>query len=380
MPVIIKMKHLEGASPNYFNLEYDYLSQEKSATLRRIKPKGVEVLFSGTSVSSSKTTYKRGTLTYPTGPGSFQKVLTFVRAFPAEPVHLSDVNSLRSRIKGQELNLAQFLAEAPSAMRLVKDSLTRVVKARKAFLKLNPQGVLSALSGKQRSVVPPDLAKKLGSATDVLSQNVLAWNYGVRPLLSDLNGAMKELHASYMSRPLIYSVYVSNTSTETIDNVFKNDTSFFTTGTSTNAGMWVSKRKSLCYVELEKHSWTNNASRLGFMNLAALTWELIPYSMVVDQFINIGDYLNNLDSLHGVKRVGVHRSWKSRLYSTTRFVENGTGCSALSVYSKTFSRRNYDDTLNQVFPTWKGSMISFRNILNDAALLRKAPLWRALER
>lgn len=374
MAIIVTMKHLEGNSPNYSTFYYDYLIQDRSVPLpRRLKPKGTEVLFKGTSVSSNTITYKRGTLTYlngPPGSGAFRKVLTSVRASAAIPVHGSDVNSLRSAIKGQELNLAQFLAEAPSTVALFKDTVTRVVSARRAFLKLNYQGVLSALSGKKKVSIPPSLASKLNSTTDVLSKNTLAWNYGVRPLLNDLNGAMKELHKSYISRPFIYSVYVSDRQTCTLDSTVLLDPTYVVSGDSYTIGFNQSKRKSLCYVELAKHSWTSDASRLGFMNLAALTWELIPYSMVVDQFINIGDYLNNLDSLHGVKRVAVHRSYKTKYSSVSRFVCRGENSSALCSRVNIGTRRTFDDTLNQVFPSWKGSMISFRNILNDAALLR----------
>lgn len=49
----------------------------------------------------------------------------------------------------------------------------------------------------------------------------------------------------------------------------------------------------------------------GVINPAAIAWELIPFSFVVDWFIGVGDYLNNYTALSGI-------TWKNLSRTTTR--------------------------------------------------------------
>jgi hypothetical protein len=42
------------------------------------------------------------------------------------------------------------------------------------------------------------------------------------------------------------------------------------------------------------------ASQLGFVNPAAIAWELVPFSFVVDWFVNVGEFLNNFTDLWGL--------------------------------------------------------------------------------
>lgn len=52
--------------------------------------------------------------------------------------------------------------------------------------------------------------------------------------------------------------------------------------------------------------------QIGLTNPLLLGWELIPFSFVADWFIQVGDYLETLDALIGVKRIAITRSVKQR--------------------------------------------------------------------
>lgn len=71
------------------------------------------------------------------------------------------------------------------------------------------------------------------------------------------------------------------------------------------------------------------ANQLGFVNPAAVAWELVPMSFVVDWFVNIGDVLNSFSDFLGLT---LSREWTTRRYkgvsldyyhATYRWWENG---------------------------------------------------------
>ncbi len=55
------------------------------------------------------------------------------------------------------------------------------------------------------------------------------------------------------------------------------------------------------------------ASRLGLTNPAAVAWELVPYSFVVDWFVNVGDYLNQFSEFHGVTLINPYHTIYTRM-------------------------------------------------------------------
>lgn len=57
--------------------------------------------------------------------------------------------------------------------------------------------------------------------------------------------------------------------------------------------------KASCRVNVSNPN-LNLASQMGLTNPALIAWELVPFSFVVDYFVNVSDYLGNFDSLLGL--------------------------------------------------------------------------------
>jgi hypothetical protein len=71
----------------------------------------------------------------------------------------------------------------------------------------------------------------------------------------------------------------------------------------------------------------DDVRRFGFSNAAALGWELIPFSFVVDWAIGIGDWLQRQDALLGARNFSFNPSVSERLEYSTSSTNGGTAFS-----------------------------------------------------
>lgn len=73
------------------------------------------------------------------------------------------------------------------------------------------------------------------------------------------------------------------------------------------------------------------ASRLGLVNPAIIAWELVPFSFVVDWFVNVGDFLSSYTDFYGLR--------------------------LSSAYHSKFSRSNWSDTYLYSFPGYENTRV-----------------------
>lgn len=363
-----------GLEPNTYIQKYVGYNSTRSSTVKRVKPVGTEVLFKGTAVSNSKENVlycRYGDIwgPPPVSPrnwfqGSFRGSIT-------APTLPSDEARIRAAVKAQKVNVAQFLAEFPSTARMFMDLASRIVRTRRAMLRGRPMDVIDALSGVIPGASKVALKRSLKVPTKALANNQLAFTYGVKPLISDLNGAVSEVLSNTRSRPLIFQIRTGQSASVSSSSIIKNDGAWMISADSVNENFVSVKRSTIVWFEMEKPSWINDVSRLGFLNPAALAWELVPYSFVVDWFINVGEVLQNLDAFVGVKRVGIHRTLTTESRGLTTIVPKGsTGIGGTSTRTLITKQRSYSDTLPpQVSFKWQPHL-SFSRILSGLSLSR----------
>ena len=217
-----------------------------------------------------------------------------------------------SRAKAMSVNLAQAYAERKQTVSLVTTSLNRLLSITLALKKGNVAHARRLINGytmpsKQpgyvhvfnqtgtfivgrryvhvKRVVKPAVTKK------TFADLWLEFQYGWRPLLSDIYGSCELLaNTYYLAKPLSVSAtikkdvpgpktYPGNGEVRTLD---------------------IEDRTRVVLEFLEPTEWTNFMSKTGIANPALLAWELLPYSFVIDWAIPVGDYLGNLDALTGL--------------------------------------------------------------------------------
>lgn len=349
------------------------LSNTKDPLSKRARPKGIDILFSGTDVNSYKSGYNVGLSTLPSTSGltgSWQVCGVPVYPGRVATAPLNGVystsdwgNQLRSKLLDQSVNFAVTAAEYKATARMFEDYGSRIVKAYRSIRKGSPSGVYKALSG-SRSLPRDWKANFSRHATSVAAENWLAFNYGVKPLISDIKGSIAEYYKVRGVRPIIRSVSMGLPGKSYSD--FSYGSAQSSQGTARTDWAQISQSGHLvCYAEFNDDAgrWDATAARLGLTNPAELLWELIPFSFVVDWFLQVGDFLHAAQTIKGLKRVGVHVS--SRLI-TSGYRQHG----GLSSFKIEVSRRRFYSSLPTPALSWGTGASSASRAFSGLALLR----------
>ncbi len=214
------------------------------------------------------------------------------------------IRLLESRIKSQKINVMQAAVEFKKTCQTVSETAKRLAEAYSLIRggKLG-SGLGVLLGGRDNSggsrgrnkdktknrYIPPNS----GSA----AKDWLAIQYGWRPLLSDVYGAAEELARMMTYQPPANRV--------TASAGYQDSTSW----TRPANGIFPS---SVVEVEFDatvkgvieysvNSQMAASAANTGITNPAAVIWELVPWSFVVDWFIPVGGYLSNLDYHNGLE-------------------------------------------------------------------------------
>lgn len=220
------------------------------------------------------------------------------------------------KLKDQNVNYAQAFAERQQTARLVTDTALKFAKGVRELRKGNVRGFADAL----------------GFSTKTRFKGVhetwLETQYGWKPLLSDVYGAMEDLRKEDLDEPQRYRITVRSTVNDSYDNTFDHPSTYLSYSDGTLPGLEDSgfvtryrvtytrgSRIALTY-KLDDGFLAQMASK-GFSNPANLAWELVPFSFVADWFIPIGSYLQALDGALGYIFVGGHQTNRFKLNTET---------------------------------------------------------------
>lgn len=204
------------------------------------------------------------------------------------------LTKLYANAKGQVVNLAQALAERKETGKTIGDLAIRIAMA----LRAAKRGNLKAAS---RHLFPGD--------SKALANDVLMVQYGLRPLVADMVGAMKALSSPMKQEYFtVTGVHTVNSDPGNALTIYESDVDAGTlrirescTIEYTITVKWTARLK-LTSPGLE------SLKNVGALNIPSLAWELIPFSFVADWIAPIGDYLNNQDAFLGCETQWLTRS------------------------------------------------------------------------
>lgn len=209
----------------------------------------------------------------------------YATTIPSPPINMENQAIIKARLKlkGMKVNLPQAFAERGQTVRLVGDTLRTLKEMVVNVKRLKPGRFLrkDILSG------------------DAFFNRWLELQYGWKPLLSDVYGAVSALHAhSLEAGPPIVTVKAT---------VRSEDYKVTRLTDSANIIQYHFDRvEHIGHVGKIRLDFTQSDSmfsgtlaQLGITNPLELAWELLPWSFVADWFVPIGDYLSSLDATVG---------------------------------------------------------------------------------
>jgi hypothetical protein len=203
-------------------------------------------------------------------------------------------SKLAHKVKRDEVNLAVSLAESSQAFKMFGSTTKRITDAYRALRHGDVRGLRRAINVRpshQASLLkrgPLDIRKHA-------PQMWLELQYGWKPLLSDMYGAVTRLHQRVEEG---YPIRARASSTETVKRTVKDG---WTAGIVLYDVTQVQRNRVKYLVDYWVDSTLPaNLNDWGLTNPLEVIWELVPYSFVVDWFIPVGDFLSTFDAYLGV--------------------------------------------------------------------------------
>jgi len=197
-------------------------------------------------------------------------------------------------------NIAEDLLQYKQTRDLIGGNALRIFRAVNAVRKFQFRKAEQALFGDR----PPQYLKgKKPSYSLSLANNWLAFQYGWKPLLKDIEGVIEANARRVAASTAVMTVRGSGSVVQLSSTSIMAPIGIsLATVSPFKAGSFDFERRSRCRLVLRyKLTDAEKAFRaqLGFNNPISLAWELIPFSFVADWLLPIGPYLESYSSFDG---------------------------------------------------------------------------------
>lgn len=293
--------------------------------------------------------------------------MPYIPSFPPNSAVWSDndtirlINKLAEKINDSDFNPAVFLGTMNQTLDLIADRTKKIAKSIAYLRKGNYVKSLEAVTGHRRNSYVGKTA----------AQFMLEIQYGWRPLVNDVHEGATWL-AAKLQKPMMHRV------SRRLQRSMKLDT----TGNGTalfrlfkDAELKVSKQV-IGFLSEGKAD-----TSLNLYSPAALAWEILPWSFVIDWFIPIGEYLDSRGAASQMNgtfvttefREVICSGWTASPYGNNYSVfKSFLDLSGGSPYIKEFTMsRSISTSLAVPTPSFKGlgKAASWEHCANAVALL-----------
>lgn len=353
---VIYTKNSNGSVTQAFNSDFGAvytgsIDSYSSDMPRRPYPKS-DLWASGTSWNAYKEVYSGGMCYFRINTSQWE-IAPPARWWTgsisrSQPTASELSGQLRSKIKASNLNLAQSLAEYRQTADLFCDLVSDVVSTFR-----------SLRSGRGLKDIAKYFKKPKSNIVDDVANRWLQYQYGIRPLMSDLHGSCEALRKKLNDGSYNYVTVSRDIESLELQKWPNKDTP---------VGKALCQIRHRCRLKARykiSSATVKQLTEVGITNPALLAWELVPYSFVVDWLFPVGNWLASLDALNGTSNFSYYYSCKT------------TGNLSGSIYQGTFTRKldYYSRTsplTNLPLPTfgYKPSL-TLEKILSGLALLNQ---------
>lgn len=199
-----------------------------------------------------------------------------------------------TQVKGQRVNLGVALLEAQSTANTLGDGFERIAAAYRKLKRRDPKGALKAFTTRNWREIP---------------NRWLEYQYGLKPLFQDLQGAVSELTEQRDA-----SAWWQTFTGRAKEMRDESHLSYIGWLPSTS----FVRREYRAQVGLSfipNNNMLTTLARLGTLNTAEMLWEKTPFSFVVDWAFPVGDYFHVLDATVGWRFLHGYQTTSSRTTS-----------------------------------------------------------------
>lgn len=194
----------------------------------------------------------------------------------------SATNQCLLKLKDEKANIALDLAEGVKTYDMIVSSAVRLIGAAIAVKHGNLKRAANLLG-----------VNSIGG----LSRNLLAYNYGWKPLMADIYGGVELIKQQLEPSLLVTARHTSRTSV--MDYAFNTN----------QKTIKVNAASTCCITGKISDNYKRIASQTGFnVNPLELAWELIPWSFVVDWVLPVGDFIREMQAPTGLDFVSGYRN------------------------------------------------------------------------
>jgi hypothetical protein len=201
-------------------------------------------------------------------------------------------NKLISAIQSHRVNLGEILETRAQCASMVASTANRIAGAVLAARRGNFRGASQQLLG--TSSLSSSVKRNFGGVPEWW----LAHQYGWKPLLQDVYNSCETVRRAWGEQGELFTVKAS-ASHELPEKVRKARPFAHGPEISWSAHERRAKGNAALVYGVDSQL-ASSLSQLGITNPLSLAWELLPYSFVVDWFIPIGTFLENLDYARGL--------------------------------------------------------------------------------
>jgi hypothetical protein len=220
------------------------------------------------------------------------------------------IASAESEISG---NLAQDFAQFGQTTRLIANTATRIAGSISALKRGNFSKAIRFLTeGKPRRGHVP---RRTLDHQKTLASNWLELQYGWKPLLQDIEGAMRSTAKLMVADTSVKEVRGSAQRLVVVSDRPKRTAGEYAPIVCDREVLTQYAVKLKMRYKVDDHLKAF-AAQTGFTNPINLGWEILPYSFVVDWFLPIGPYLSALSAWDGLAFMGGTKTEFMKQYVT----------------------------------------------------------------
>jgi hypothetical protein len=258
-------------------------------------------------------------VTTPSGYGPY--TIGFEEGFSPITAQLEDtlaraISKYNSQAKGATAALGVSLAERRQAMEMMTARLTQIYRFTRAVARFKWNDAATELglnSSQRRQFDQLKRSDKLRKGTTHFANNWLEFHFGWSPLIGDIGDAMETLVSPVPERTFVKASHKFKRT-----HVFE--------GSWYGGGVHVA-HTAITRVTIGSQVRVSNPNllllnRLGVINPLTVIWEIVPWSFVVDWFVNVADFLEQFTEFAGLEEINPYYTYtvKDSLWGYNWFV------------------------------------------------------------